>query len=157
MTTRSLPEAFKDLERLTAEWALTNERDRLEKLANTSISDLRAFYDAMLPRAASARDYLIGRPIDALAADSETLFHLLMTFVETAYPIEFGWTTTQAGGAFASGRLTFGPAGTSSPVGIDNRSPRPNRSSDGSRGENRAIGNGAGAATGPFARSRDMV
>lgn len=116
MTTQTLPTEFKDLEPLVAEWALTNEGDRLAKLVATSIPDLRKFYDAMIGRAEAARDYLSALPIDALPPEAKTLFHLLMTFVETAHPIELNWTTTDIDDAFPLSRVTFGPASATSPI-----------------------------------------
>jgi hypothetical protein len=113
---QTLPEGFKDLEPMVAEWALTNERDRLVKLVATPIADLQTFYDVMFPRAEAARDYLSDLPIDALPAAAKTLFHLLMTFVETAHPIELKWTTTDIDDAFPLDRVTFGPASATSPI-----------------------------------------
>ena len=37
-----------------------------------------------------------------------TLFDLLLTFVETAHPIELNWTTTDIDDAFALDRMTIG-------------------------------------------------
>lgn len=116
MTERTLPPQFKDLEHLLPEWGLTNERDRLAKLVETSIADLRKFYDEMYGRAEAARDYLMSQPIDALPDDAKALFHLLMTFVETGHPIELKWTTTDIDDAFPLSRVTFGPASATSPI-----------------------------------------
>ena len=112
----SLPKGFEDLEPFVAEWGLTNERDRLVKLVGTSIPHLQTFYDAMIGRAEAARDYLSNLPIDALPPDAKALFHLLMSFVEVAHPIELKWTTTDIDDAFPLDRVTFGPASTTSPI-----------------------------------------
>jgi hypothetical protein len=116
MTTQTLPAEFREMEPLVAEWALTNERDRLAKLIATSIPELKNFYDAMIGRAEAARDYLSALPIDALPPEAKNLFHLLMTFVETAHPIELKWSITDIDDAFPLSRITFGPASTTSPI-----------------------------------------
>ena len=81
-----LPAGFRELEPFVEEWALENERDRFLKLMATPIETLRAFYDAMTPRAEEIADYLDSLDLGNLPDDARTLFHLLITFVETAHP-----------------------------------------------------------------------
>lgn len=109
-TNHQLPIEFQDLEPFVAEWALTNERDRLAKLLTSSIAELRVFYDAMIDRADDAAAYLTDLPIDAMPDDAKALFYLTMTFVETAHPIELRWSHTDIDDAFPLERITFGPA-----------------------------------------------
>ena len=40
--------------------------------------------------------------------DARTLFDLLLTFVETAHPIELNWNETDIDDAFALDRMTIG-------------------------------------------------
>lgn len=94
MTTRLLPKQFSALESFVADWALPTEAERLAKLTRTSIVDLKAFYDAMFGRAEEMRSYLSSFRLDAMPDDAKTLFDLLLTFIETAHPIELNWTTT---------------------------------------------------------------
>ena len=104
---RSLPPQFRDLEPFVAEWALTNEADRLAKLTRTSVADLKVFYDAIFSRAEAIKTYLMPFKLDAMSPDAQTLFDLLLTFIETAHPIELNWTTTDIDDAFALERMTI--------------------------------------------------
>lgn len=107
---KKLPDRFADLEPFVAEWALSNERDRFVHQMATSIEALRAFYDAMAPRAEEIADYLKGFDLAALPDGERTLFYLLITFVECAHPIELNWRTTDIDDAFPPERMGFGEA-----------------------------------------------
>ena len=104
MTTRLLPKQFSALESFVADWALPTEAERLAKLTRTSIVDLKAFYEY---RAEEMRSYLSSFRLDAMPDDAKTLFDLLLTFIETAHPIELNWTTTDIDDAFALDRMTI--------------------------------------------------
>lgn len=104
---RPLPAQFRGLEPFVADWALTNEADRLAKLMKSSIEDLKAFYDAIFSRAEEIKTYLMPFRLDAMPPDAQTLFDLLLTFIETAHPIELNWTTTDIDDAFALERMTI--------------------------------------------------
>lgn len=91
MPAPNLPEAFSDLEPFVAEWALTSEQARFLKLHSVGIGDLRAFYDAVLPRLQQVLDHLNAHRIDDLPPPERTLFNLAMTFAETAHPCDLRW------------------------------------------------------------------
>ncbi len=108
---RALPHEFADLERLAREWALPTEKDRYFKLLSTSLEELRAFYAVMQPRAQAIVDYLTPLPTDRMPVDACALYDLLLTFVETAYPIELKWKRTDIEFAVEADRLHFhGPS-----------------------------------------------
>src|SRR5262245_46834158 len=104
---RALPPQFRELEPFVADWALATEAQRLSKLTRTSIDDLRIFYDAIFGRAEEIKRYLMAFKLDAMPEDARTLLDLLLTFVETAHPIELSWTTTDIDDAFALERMTI--------------------------------------------------
>jgi hypothetical protein len=116
MTTMKLPADFADLEPWTAQWCLSNERDRFFKLVNTSIPELQAFFDAVSPRADAMAARLNDLDADNLSAEDRHLFWLLMTFVETAHPIELRWPKTDVEDSFEPSRMQFGPSSCSSPI-----------------------------------------
>jgi hypothetical protein len=93
-TNRLLPPGFAELEPFVAEWALRDEGERLAKLQRSTIPELRKFYDAVFARAEEAKKYLWDKKLDGLAEDDKRLFLLLMTFIETAHPIELNWSVT---------------------------------------------------------------
>lgn len=103
-----LPSEFAELEPFVEEWALENEHDRFVKLTATSIETLRVFYDAVVPRAEEISDYLNALDLDDLPDDARTLFLMLITFVETAHPIDLNWAATDIEDAFPAERFGFG-------------------------------------------------
>jgi len=105
---KSLPPQFSALEPFVADWALASEAERLAKLTRSSIEELKAFYDAVFPRAEEMRAWLDQFKLDAMPDDAVRLFNLLLTFIETAHPIELNWTTTDIDDAFALERMTVG-------------------------------------------------
>ena len=94
MKTTTLPAAFQDLQAFVSDWALPNEKARYHKLMHTELSDLRVFFDAMLPRASAIIALLEPHDPDALQGELLTLYQLLATFVETAHPVELNWKST---------------------------------------------------------------
>jgi len=105
---RPLPQQFAALQPFVTEWALPSEGERLAKLTRTPIGELKIFYDAMLARADEMKRYLAGFKLDAIPDDAATLLDLLLTFIETAHPIELNWSTTDIDDAFALDRMTIG-------------------------------------------------
>lgn len=102
-----LPPAFRDLQGFVEEWALASEKDRHLKMLGSSVDELRIFYNAVLPRMDAIKDYLDELPFEALPDDARTLFHLAMTFVETAHPIDLNWKTTNIEDAFPIERFVY--------------------------------------------------
>ena len=108
---RSLPPEFADLNRFVPEWALVTEKERYFKLLSRDIDTLRPFFDAMLPRAREITAYLSRFPLGQMPADAQVLYDLMLTFVETAHPIELKWTQTNIEDTVAADRLQFhGPS-----------------------------------------------
>jgi hypothetical protein len=100
-----LPPAFADLGGFADAWALPNEKARHDKLTASSIDELRAFYEAMLPRMDEIVLYLNRFPLDAMPADAAVLFDLAMTFMESAHPIDLHWRTTDIEDKFPAERF----------------------------------------------------
>jgi hypothetical protein len=109
-----LPPEFADLDRFVRDWALGTEKDRFFKVLATPIEELRVFFDAMLPRAEAIIVYLDRFPLDDLPPDARILYDLLVTFVETAHPIELKWKSTDLEDTVPAEKLRFhGPSATS--------------------------------------------
>jgi hypothetical protein len=108
-----LPPDFADLAPFVKDWALTTERDRYFKLLATPLADLRVFYDAMLPRSEAIVAYLSALPLADLPADARLLYELMLTFVETAHPVDLKWKQTDIEGGITPEKLNFhGPSAT---------------------------------------------
>ena len=106
---RRLPPQFRDLEPFVADWALATEAERLAKLIRTPIGELKHFYDTIFARAEEIKGHLMPFKLDAMPPDAQTLFDMLLTFVETAHPIELSWNETDIDDAFALERMTIEP------------------------------------------------
>jgi hypothetical protein len=78
-----LPEQFAQLEHLVPEWAIEDGHARYVKRVNSSMEQIRAFYDAVFPHAESAAAYLDGfdyqQPLPEDAANLRNLLYSLIT------------------------------------------------------------------------------
>ena len=84
----SLPEPFADLESLAADWSLATQRERERKRLASTADDLKAVYDALLPRLDTMLEYLNASGLDVLPADAQRLFFLTLSFAEIAPFVE---------------------------------------------------------------------
>ena len=82
-----LPAAFAELEDVI-EWALPTERERYEKRIASTMEELQAFYDAVIPRAAEAREYLDKFELSAMPPDAQRLLWILFSLITVSYPID---------------------------------------------------------------------
>jgi hypothetical protein len=114
--TATLPPEYADLQPFMAQWCLTNERDRYFKLIGSSIPELQRFFDAITPRSDEIAARLNPLDVATLTPEDRNLFWLLMTYVETAHPIELKWKKTDVEDSFAPERLQFGPSSCESPI-----------------------------------------
>ena len=88
MTEALLPQAFADLAPYM-DWALEPERARTAKKAASSMEEIRAFYDAMMPRLEKIMAYLDGVPAGDERPESAHRLHLLaLSLVEVANLVE---------------------------------------------------------------------
>ena len=87
MAEAALPEAFADLAPWL-DWALDSERARTAKKMAASMEELRALYDAMMPRMEEIIAYLDGVPSDDRPAPAHRLYLLTLSLVEVANLVE---------------------------------------------------------------------
>lgn len=104
MTTR-LPEKFQELEQWSP-WFLATEKERYDKRTQSSIDELRAFHAALKPHMEDLIQYLStfewGAPI---GDEDRNLFHLGLSYMEAAVPIDLGWKSPIAEDSFPVDRL----------------------------------------------------
>ena len=86
--TPMLPAAFADLEPFAAAWCLQSEPARYEKRLASSMDEMQAFYDAIVPRAASAIDHLDRYALDDLPPDALNLMHLIFSMITVSFAVE---------------------------------------------------------------------
>lgn len=88
MAERRLPSEFADLERFAQRWCLASEHERYARRLASSLDEMRALYDAVLPRVEAAFAYCDRWPLDALPDDARHLLQLLHSFVMVSFPVE---------------------------------------------------------------------
>ena len=87
MAEAALPEAFEDLAPWL-DWALEPERARTEKKVASSMDELRAFYDAVMPRMEEIIAHLDDVAGDDRPAPAHRLYLLTLSLVEVANLVE---------------------------------------------------------------------
>ncbi len=87
MTEPLLPESFEDLAPFM-DWALEPERARTEKKAGSSMEEIRAFYDATMPRLNDILRYLEDYFGKDLPAPAHRLYLMSLSLVEVSTLVE---------------------------------------------------------------------
>jgi hypothetical protein len=88
MADSMLPSDFADLEPFAAKWCLGSEPERFAERMATSMADMQAFYDAIVPRAEAALAFCDNYPLDELPDEVLNLMHLLYSMIMVSYPVE---------------------------------------------------------------------
>jgi len=83
-----LPDGFAELEPHARTWCLATEPERWARRLDSSMDELQAFYDAVLPRVEEAIEHCDRFPLDDLPEDAGRLLELLHSFVLVSYPVE---------------------------------------------------------------------
>ncbi len=88
MADSMLPPEFADLEQYSAKWCLETEGERYSERLASTMEDIQAFYDAIVPRAEEAIAYCDKFPLDDMPEDALNLLHLLYAMVTVSFPVE---------------------------------------------------------------------
>ncbi len=88
MTEPLLPPEFSYLEPFVEKWCLEIEAERYAARLSSTMDEIQAFYDALLPRAEEAITYLEKFPLDDLPDDANRLLQLLYSLIMVSYPAE---------------------------------------------------------------------
>lgn len=83
----TLPPQFADLAPFS-EWCLPTESARRKKRLATPMAEIRAFYDAMLPRLSAALEYLNRFPLEQLNDPERQLMDLTLALAEVSVAVE---------------------------------------------------------------------
>ncbi|MBA2526252.1 MAG: hypothetical protein H0V18_10820 [Pyrinomonadaceae bacterium] len=86
---QTLPAGFEDLERFVDAWSLASERERNRQRLSSSMEEIQALYDALLPRMDEVIGYLNQQPLNDMPEDARRLFHLSLALAEIAPAVEF--------------------------------------------------------------------
>lgn len=88
MAEQRLPDQFGDLEQFAATWSLPTARERSRRRLSSTIPEIKAFYDAILPRGGAIIEYLNGFALDEMPMREKALFHMLLSLAEVANAVE---------------------------------------------------------------------
>jgi len=100
----SLPEGFEDLSCFVKKWAVEPLSKRQKARVESSLQELREFYDTMLPKADKAIAYLNQLDLNKLSSDAKNLMNLMLSLMEVAHSIEL-WKSVDQPDAFPMDRL----------------------------------------------------
>ena len=95
MSNKKLPKPFTDLEPLVDVWALETETQRNQQRLTSTMTQIQAFYDSMLPRMETVLTYLSQfsikyqpEPTDALPEEAQRLLYLSFAMAEVTTAVE---------------------------------------------------------------------
>lgn len=84
-----LPQEFSQLEHLVDEWAIEDGHERYVKRVNTSMAEIRAFYDELFPHAEEAVAYIDKFDYaEPLPEDVSNLRNLLYSLITVSLAVE---------------------------------------------------------------------
>ena len=86
---QAVPEGFETLAPFVADWVLENASARMAKRQASSMAEIRAFYDAMVPLGVAALDHLRAYKLGELAPPEENLLKLMLALAEVGPAVEW--------------------------------------------------------------------
>jgi hypothetical protein len=89
-----LPSEFSPLEPFAERWCLATEQERWAERMSSSIDELQAFYDAIIPLVPDAIAYCDKFALDDMPEDALNLLRLVYSFIIVSFPVEL-WRQPQ--------------------------------------------------------------
>jgi hypothetical protein len=83
----ALPEQFSELTAYS-DWVLETWRERYDKRLSSSMEEMQAFYDAVMPRLQEIVDHCDTFDLDDLPEDVRNLLLLTFALCEVSFPVE---------------------------------------------------------------------
>lgn len=85
----ALPQQFSQLEHLVSQWSIEDGHERYVKRVNSSMDEIRAFYDEVFPHAEAAVAYLDGFDYsEQLPEEAANLRNLLYSLITVSLAVE---------------------------------------------------------------------
>lgn len=88
MSQQLLPESFAALQPFVAHWAVATSAERAALRDGATAAECQAIYDAVLPIADDALDYLDGRDVSNLSQEDENLMRVLLAATHASLVVE---------------------------------------------------------------------
>lgn len=102
----ALPKQFADLERfVTAGWALARDHARWARRVQSSVAEVKDFYETLLPRMDAVIEYLDRHPLDQVPEADRPLLYLALAFMDVAPAWEVFQAPDLPGPAFDIARM----------------------------------------------------
>jgi hypothetical protein len=89
MSQGRLPPGFEALAPFVDDWILDNAAARMAKRQSSSMAEIRAFYDAIVPLGVAALDHLRQYRLGELPAETENLLKLMLALAEIGPAVEW--------------------------------------------------------------------
>jgi hypothetical protein len=89
-----LPSGFSQLEPFAERWCLATEQERWAERMSSTIDEMQAFYDAIIPQVPDAIAYCDKFPLTDMPDDALNLLRLVYSFVIVSFPVEL-WRQAQ--------------------------------------------------------------
>ena len=83
-----LPKQFADLQSFASEWSLATRAERYKKRTSSSMEEIKAFYDAVLPQLDAMVAYLDKHSIKDLAQEEKNLLRMAFSAIEISRSVE---------------------------------------------------------------------
>lgn len=110
MSSSALPAGFADLECFVETWALPSVAERIAARCNSTMAQVRAFYDAGQPRLEAMLAYLDGKSISALSDEDARLMKLALALAQAAVAVEIHGAPIRPGTPWPNSiRVVAGP------------------------------------------------
>lgn len=87
MSDLKLPGEFSDLEPYI-EWVLPTEAERYAKRLASTVDEMQAFYDAIVPRAEAAIEHCNQYPLNDMPDEAVNLLRMMYSMVMVSFPVE---------------------------------------------------------------------
>jgi len=100
----NLPIGFSDLEPHVAAWALSRFSHRQTKRLQSSMTEIREFYEAMMPRLSAAVEHLNKFSLDQMPPAEQRLLELCLSLANVGNCVAL-WQAPDQSNAFAASRM----------------------------------------------------
>lgn len=86
--TLQLPAGFEALEPFVDAWAIHGSANRMQKRLDSSMDDMKRFFEAAFPLAESALAYLDQKPVKELDAPEQNLMNMILSLAHVSLAVE---------------------------------------------------------------------
>ena len=85
---------FSDLKEFMDEWGYADAHERLKKRSNAEFSDIKKFYDAVVPRLEEIIEFLNQYPVDDIPGEFRPLAYMALAACEVDDPVNI-WQSSE--------------------------------------------------------------